>query len=1075
MVETAGINSRHAKRVAFADFWPGFDPHDNILSAVLTERLGMSVVDDQDQADFLIYSVFGDKHQNFKGIRVFYTGESVKPRWDECDYAISFMREDIPYPECHLRMPCWMNNGPVRRTGKVEQYSKDRKSLLSRHTRFCNFIYSNGNAPERIHFLRLLSRYKHVDCGGMVMNNMGSCVRDKIAFCSSCKFTIAFENYPAAGYVTEKLFDSLAALSLPIYWGAPDAGMEANPSRFVDAADFSTPEALAEYVIRLDQDEDLYLSYMDGPLFVPGQPDIGEYVNRLTEFFSMISCGGNICRTGRPRTAACRLHHGYPVMSRHDDGKQWTGKAELLLPQSIEETPFPVFCPEGKDTASQFIRKLAIIPAKKHSERCPHKNRRLLNGRPLFLYSVSYALQEGFVPVVSTDSEEVMEHCRREGIQCFRETVDDRRMENCVRQVLARFSCDMFAVLQPTSPFRRRGLLRQMAEDMEKGIIQSAYTARKTKMIGHLEGHFHLAHREQDAKKFFYFFDGNINVVTRKKFLESGTMFDDGSCPYPNDFPCCLQIDTEEEWKVLSRLGEFKDCQCFLASEGHKKRICIVSNKRDLKRNYSSFVDSCDKVIRISKMDNLNSGLAGKRTDIVLVSCFPGYLAFSPKERHMEILRGVPEIYFNNEELGYSNEFACREGLENWKFMPGEVHRSTGNFTTLSKALCLADYLFPEAQLYYLGDTDMNLRAAGSSKHHAPTENAYMQSLIDSGRVIPILEDAAGEFHYSIPALPVSSQDNGSSPDMVPLDTILISHPQWTDQFQMTEKRGRRLHRNDHATILQHDESKLVLKWDNWGTEEFLKMEEGKYRYLDYHYSSTINEVNKYAVELLINPYDGNNSVFRHSSRPFIGMRYHQWEGLLLLERMYRDIEKGVRKMPRLQSVLLMGICKDAFAALILAQRLKKDFPHLHIGVWGCPWTVDFSGKSPVYRGIKVSPSHEQIREKRPFNNLLERYGDPLKLLRQPESSGLCLFAFYSTSQHWTLDEEATNRLAPYLLKTYAHPAGSKEHYTVVHGKIVHLVKEKPALVQSWIEEMFRMMKTESENHEVGRNLRISA
>ena len=79
MVEATDINSRQAKRAAFADFWPGFDPHDNILSAVLTERLGMTVVDDQDQADFLIYSVFGEKHQNFKGIRVFYTGESVKP------------------------------------------------------------------------------------------------------------------------------------------------------------------------------------------------------------------------------------------------------------------------------------------------------------------------------------------------------------------------------------------------------------------------------------------------------------------------------------------------------------------------------------------------------------------------------------------------------------------------------------------------------------------------------------------------------------------------------------------------------------------------------------------------------------------------------------------------------------------------------------------------------------------------------------------------------------------------------------------------------------------------------------
>ncbi len=130
MVEATDINSRQVKRAAFADFWPGFDPHDNILSAVLTERLGMTVVDDQDQADFLIYSVFGEKHQNFKGIRVFYTGESVKPRWDECDYAISFMKGDIPYPECHLRMPCWMNNGPVRRTGKIEQYSKDRKSSV---------------------------------------------------------------------------------------------------------------------------------------------------------------------------------------------------------------------------------------------------------------------------------------------------------------------------------------------------------------------------------------------------------------------------------------------------------------------------------------------------------------------------------------------------------------------------------------------------------------------------------------------------------------------------------------------------------------------------------------------------------------------------------------------------------------------------------------------------------------------------------------------------------------------------------------------------------------------------------
>lgn len=62
MVEAADINSRKAKRVAFADFWTGFNPQENILSEVLTERLGMVIVNDLDQADFLIYSVFGSRH-----------------------------------------------------------------------------------------------------------------------------------------------------------------------------------------------------------------------------------------------------------------------------------------------------------------------------------------------------------------------------------------------------------------------------------------------------------------------------------------------------------------------------------------------------------------------------------------------------------------------------------------------------------------------------------------------------------------------------------------------------------------------------------------------------------------------------------------------------------------------------------------------------------------------------------------------------------------------------------------------------------------------------------------------------
>ena len=461
--------------------------------------------------------------------------------------------------------------------------------------------------------------------------------------------------------------------------------------------------------------------------------------------------------------------------------------------------------------------------------------------------------------------------------------------------------------------------------------------------------------------------------------------------------------------------------------------------------------------MRINKMDNLNSGLEGTRTDILLISWFYGYLDFSPAQRHMDMLPEIPEIYFNNEELGRSNEFACREGLKNWKFMPGAVHRSTPNFTTLSKALCLADYLFPDVQLYYLGDTDMNLRAPGIPKHHAPVENAYIQSLIGHGRLIPILEDEAGDFHYSSPILTESDSAESSSVGEGALQTITIRHPQWTDQFRIRGKRGCRLRRNDHAAILHHDEKKLVLQWDNWGREEFYEMEEGKYQYLSYHCASSINEVNKYAGELFINPCGCNDFVLQNFQCPSIGIKY----GLLQLDRMYLDVKREIGRMAGLHSILLAGVCKDALIALMLACRLKKDFPHLHMGIWGCPWPIDSSDKSLGHQGDTLSSKDEQTREKESFESLVLRYGDTLGILQQVQSCGLHLFGFYDSNPHGTLDAEATERLELYLMKANIRQAESDECCARVHEKIMRLVKQKPEMVQLWINEMIQEITQE--------------
>lgn len=202
-----------------------------------------------------------------------------------------------------------------------------------------------------------------------------------------------------------------------------------------------------------------------------------------------------------------------------------------------------------------LYRRLAVIPAKATSERCPGKNLRILGGLPLFLHSVYYAQKEGFTPVVSTDSEEIISLCRRRSLACVREIVDDSRMENCIEQILGHFAATILAILAPTSPFRSPGLLQRIGTALETGRVRSAYTVRRIKVIGHLDGHFQLAHREQDAKRFLQYFDGNIVAFHTDFYREHGQFFNDESAGFQNPFPCNLQIDTEDEFKTLSVLG----------------------------------------------------------------------------------------------------------------------------------------------------------------------------------------------------------------------------------------------------------------------------------------------------------------------------------------------------------------------------------------------------------------------------------------------------------------------------------------------------------------------------------------
>ncbi len=317
------MKEHNIHRVAFADFWPGFNPHDNLFQNILTERLNLSVTTDITQADFLIYSVFGHSHRNFPGLRLFYTAESVIPRWDACDGAVTFMRESVSVPEHHLRMPNWPVCYDIFHARNIERHPLDPDDIMRRHTKFCSFLYSNPHAQERIRFFEHLSRYKHIDSDGKVLNNTEYLVGSSFDFTSPYKFSIAFENIPSRGYGTEKIMRSFAAGSLPIYWGDPDIALDVNPSRFIHARDFDGPEELAAYIAEVDNNDELYLSYFREPLFLPGQRDFHGYMDALATFLTQTLERGIVRHLHPPHINRQPSAHGYPSMPVYDDGKPW--------------------------------------------------------------------------------------------------------------------------------------------------------------------------------------------------------------------------------------------------------------------------------------------------------------------------------------------------------------------------------------------------------------------------------------------------------------------------------------------------------------------------------------------------------------------------------------------------------------------------------------------------------------------------------------------------------------------------------------------------------------------------------
>ena len=81
-------------KIKFTDFWPGFDPYNNFILNKFSNKYDVEISDDP---DYVIYSVFGWDFLNYYDcVRIFFSGENVRPDFNMCDYAIGFDYMEFP-------------------------------------------------------------------------------------------------------------------------------------------------------------------------------------------------------------------------------------------------------------------------------------------------------------------------------------------------------------------------------------------------------------------------------------------------------------------------------------------------------------------------------------------------------------------------------------------------------------------------------------------------------------------------------------------------------------------------------------------------------------------------------------------------------------------------------------------------------------------------------------------------------------------------------------------------------------------------------------------------------------------
>ena len=219
------------------------------------------------------------------------------------------------------------------------------------------------------------------------------------------------------------------------------------------------------------------------------------------------------------------------------------------------------------------MKILGIIPARGGSKGIPGKNIKVLAGKPLLGYTIEAALNSKLLTrcILSSDSQKIINTGKQLGIEApfirpSEFAKDNTPSLDVIKHALLYFKkanehYDAICLLQPTTPFRKKGFVDEAIKEFESGNHDSLISVREVphefnphwvfeEQNGALQiatGEKNIISRRQELPKAFHR-DGAIYLVQTDIILKENSLYGENIGFIENSDTDYVNLDTEADW-----------------------------------------------------------------------------------------------------------------------------------------------------------------------------------------------------------------------------------------------------------------------------------------------------------------------------------------------------------------------------------------------------------------------------------------------------------------------------------------------------------------------------------------------